>query len=330
MVKQQAWQEALSHVITDPRELWRELQLNPADLPGADEAARLFSLRVPREFVARMEKGNHQDPLLLQVLPSPDELISVAGFCGDPLNEKSVNPIPGLLHKYRSRVLLTLAGSCAINCRYCFRREFPYDKNTPGQQGWQKAIDYIAADPEISEVIFSGGEPLLVKDQSLAQLVTQLEKIPHLKRLRIHTRLPIVIPSRINEELLQWLSACRLPIVICIHCNHANEIDNNVLSALLRLKKANVTLLNQSVLLKNINDNVEALSDLSERLFTAGVLPYYLNLLDRVNGVAHFEVEEPKAKALIQTLLTRLPGFLVPKLVREIPGRFSKTPVNID
>jgi EF-P beta-lysylation protein EpmB len=325
MSKQQSWQEALKNAITDPQELWHELNLDPADLPAAYQANQLFGLRVPREFVARMEKGNPLDPLLLQVLPAAHELIASPGFSADPLNEKAFNPLPGLLHKYQSRVLLTLAGSCAINCRYCFRREFPYAENTPGQQGWQQALDYIAADVRINEVIFSGGEPLIVKDQLLAQLIAQIADIPHVTRIRIHTRLPIVIPSRINDELLAALTQSRLQIIVVIHCNHANEINADVINALAQLRNANIVLLNQSVLLKNINDQATTLINLSERLFSAGVLPYYLHLADRVNGTSHFEVDETTAQNLIAKISQHLPGYLVPKLVREIAGEAAKT-----
>lgn len=329
MTKQPTWQEALKNAISDPQELWRELNLNPADLPAAYQANTLFALRVPREFITRMEKGNPQDPLLLQILPGGNELISTAGFSADPLNEKAFNPVPGLLHKYHGRVLLTLAGSCAINCRYCFRREFPYENNVPGQQGWQQALNYIAADISIQEVIFSGGEPLMLKDHVLSQLISQIQSIPHVTRIRIHTRLPIVIPSRVTDELITVLTRTRLPIIIVLHCNHANEIDDAVANAVSCLRHANMTLLNQSVLLKNINDDANVLINLSERLFTTGILPYYLHLLDRVNGTNHFEVDEMNAKQLIEKMSQCLPGFLVPKLVREIAGEPAKVSISL-
>lgn len=312
-----AWQAALSHAITRLEELYTVLNL---DLPHTDVAQHSFALRVPREFVARMEKGNAQDPLLLQVLPQINELQKIAGFVIDPVGDLQKNPVPGLLHKYHGRVLLTLTGGCAIHCRYCFRRHFPYNENMPGQENYVRALQYIRDNPSIEEVILSGGDPLILKDNIISELIAQLETIPHIKRLRIHTRLPIVIPQRITPELMNWIRHSRFQMIMVLHCNHPNEIDNTVLQALKKLRETNITLLNQSVLLKNINDHAETLVQLSKKLFEAGVLPYYLHLLDKVDGAAHFDVSEEKAKQLMAEIKKQLPGFLVPKLAREIPG----------
>lgn len=324
----QDWQKALSNAVENTDELLRTLELNSAHLDPATQAAiAQFPLRVPRGFVARMEKGNPNDPLLLQVLPTKQEMDHYPGYTHDPLAEKNANPVPGLLHKYHGRVLLTLAGGCAINCRYCFRRHFPYEENMPSTDGWQKTLAYIANDSSIEEVIFSGGDPLIMKDTQLAKLVSQLEKIQHVKRLRIHTRLPIVIPERINSELISWIDATRFKTIVVLHCNHPNEIDDTVIAAIKKLQTIHVTLLNQSVLLKDVNDNANVLIALSNKLFDNSVLPYYLHLLDRVQGSAHFDVDEKNAKQIIQRMINHLPGYLVPKLVREIAGADAKVPV---
>src|SRR3990167_1645414 len=317
------WQQSLSSAITDISELCDTLQLPISDSDLIKQAQHSFALRVPREFVARMEKGNPHDPLLLQVLPQAIEMQKTPGFSADTLNENQKNPVPGLLHKYPNRVLLTLTGACAINCRYCFRKSFPYEENNPSRANWNRALDYIAQDKNIDEVILSGGDPLILKDNLIAEFVSQLEKISHVERLRIHTRLPIVIPQRVTDEWIAWMQTTRFQTVVVLHCNHANEIDESVLIALKKLRVA-ATVLNQSVLLKNINDNVDALVNLSKRLFQAEVLPYYLHLLDKVDGAAHFDVSEEKANELMLEIKKQLPGFLVPKLAREVSGMLNK------
>src|SRR3990167_835683 len=296
----QPWQQLLSEAITDLDQLFLELKLDLQRMNSALKIVGSFPLRVPRGFVSRMEKGNPQDPLLLQVLPVTQELDRYPGYSDDPLNEKSANRMPGILHKYHGRVLLTLSGGCAIHCRYCFRRYFPYDDNMPNPVGWKKILDYIANDQTIEEVIFSGGDPLILKDKSLALLVQQIEMIAHVKRLRIHTRLPIVIPERVDDELIRWLQATRLKTIVVLHCNHSNEINAAVMSAVKKLQAIAVTLFNQSVLLKNINDNANTLIKLSHQLFDAGIMPYYLHVLDRVQGSAHFEVSEAQATQLLR------------------------------
>lgn len=318
------WQLALARAVTNLPELYALLSLNLPSDQMVSEAQQAFALRVPHEFIARMEVGNPVDPLLLQVLPVAREMQAVPGFSKDPLQENDQNPVPGLLHKYPNRVLLTLTGVCAVNCRYCFRRHFPYAENVPARANWEAAIDYIRDHPDVEEVILSGGDPLVLKDHLLAEFAKTLETIPHVVRLRIHTRLPIVIPQRVTDEWVQWMTHSRFQTVVVLHCNHPNEIDEHVTTALKKLRDASVTLLNQAVLLKNVNDTVPALVGLSKRLFQAGVLPYYLHLLDKVDGAAHFDVDESTANHLISEIKKQLPGFLVPKLAREMAGMLSK------
>jgi len=323
-MKKQAWQTALADLITDPQELWQLLDLDKELLAGAIEATKQFPLKAPRNFVTRMQKGNAQDPLLLQVLPHGLELNQVPGYSNDPLAEIDVNPVPGLLHKYQGRVLVTLTSACAVHCRYCFRRHFPYTDNNPGSRGWEKIMAYIEADTSISEVILSGGDPLTVNDRVLHAFSAALANISHLKRLRIHSRLPVVLPERITDEFVGWLRALQLETVIVIHANHPNEINDAVRSAILKLRHADIMLLNQSVLLKSVNDNVAVLKELSESLFAIGVLPYYLHVLDKVDGAAHFDISRDRAKQLAEELRKQLPGYLVPRLVCEEAGAESK------
>lgn len=318
------WQEALADLITDPKELLALLELSPALQDAAYQASKLFPLKVPREFVTRMQKNNPKDPLLLQVLPLAEESNRVPGYSHDPLQELKANPVPGLLHKYKGRVLVTLTGACAVHCRYCFRRNFPYENNNPGTAGWEKIFDYIKVDKTISEVILSGGDPLVVHEKYLKLFTDQLTLISHVKRLRFHTRLPIVLPSRITPEFVDYLSQLNMNVVIVLHANHANEINNEVKKALAALRRTKVVLLNQSVLLKNVNDNVAALITLSERLFDSGVMPYYLHVLDKAQGTAHFDSDMTLAKQLHAAMCETLPGYLVPKLVREEAGKGGK------
>jgi len=321
------WRKALSQAVRDPAELLQLLALPPELLPAAQQAAARFPLRVPRSYVARMQKGNPADPLLRQVLPLGEELVAADGFSEDPVGDLDAMAIPGLLHKYAGRVLLITTAACGVHCRYCFRRHFPYNGANAASLDWQPALDYIAADPSIREVILSGGDPLSLSDHRLTQLVAQLAAIPHLQRLRLHTRQVIVLPERVNAELLDWFEACRLQTVIVVHANHANEISHEVTAALLRLKETGVTLLNQAVLLKGVNDEVQVLAALSERLFAAQVLPYYLHQLDRVQGARHFEVSDAQALELVHALRDCLPGYLVPRLVREQAGKLAKIPL---
>jgi EF-P beta-lysylation protein EpmB len=290
-------------------------------------AARAFPLRVPRGFVARMRRGDALDPLLLQVLPTAAELMPQAGFVADPVGDMESRLGDGLLQKYAGRSLLIATGACGVHCRYCFRRHFPYDEETASSHSWQGALERLSTDPTINEVILSGGDPLSLSDRRLAQLTTALQDIPHIRRLRIHTRQPIVLPERVDAGLVDWLAEVSLQKVVVLHVNHAQEIDGTVVKACRDLAGAGATLLNQSVLLAGVNDTVDSLADLSEALIAMGVLPYYLHVLDRVSGASHFDVQERVACDLVDQLAARLPGYLVPKLVREVPGLSSKTPV---
>ncbi len=321
------WQQELARAITEPAELLRELALDLALLPAARAAAARFPLRVPRGFVARMRQGDPDDPLLRQVLPLAAELSPVPGFVADPVDDQAARAAPGVLHKYHGRVLLIATGACAIHCRYCFRREFPYSENHAGGDSWRPALNYLSQDRSLREVILSGGDPLSLSDRRLGALLAELERIPHLERLRIHSRQPIVLPERVDDGLLDLLARTRLRPILVIHANHPREIDETVRRVLERLAGIGVTLLNQSVLLRGVNDTVPTLVELSEVLFAARVLPYYLHLLDRVQGAAHYEVNETEASTIMEVLRQRLPGYLVPRLVREQPGQLAKTPL---
>ena len=301
------------------------MQLDKTHLSARQRAAADFPVKVPHAFLSRMERGNPADPLLTQVLPVADELISPAGFIPDPLNEAAYNPIPGVVHKYRNRVLFIVSPACAINCRYCFRRSFPYEENTQNKQQWRRALAYIGNNPAINEVIYSGGDPLAANDRFLSWLTQSIAAIPHVKRLRIHTRLPVVIPSRIDKALLGWMTATRLKPVVVLHINHPNEIDGPVKAGIRQLLESGLKVLNQSVLLRAVNDNAETLVALSEALYDSGAMPYYLHLLDPVQGASHFQVDDTHALQIYRDMQGALPGYLVPKLVREHPGAQSKT-----
>lgn len=319
------WQEQLADLVTDLPELLATLQLDGAQLGVSEDALRDFPLRVPRPYLARMKVGDPNDPLLLQVLPQASELLATPGYTRDPLDEAPANKHSGLLHKYDGRVLLIATQSCAIHCRYCFRRHFPYAENRPGRAQWQETFDYIAADASISEVILSGGDPLAMSNTYLQWLVDNLLAIPHVQRLRIHTRLPLMLPARVDGPLLQMLGKRRQQVVMVLHANHAQEFDAEVDAACARLRAEGIHLLNQSVLLKGVNASVDALAALSERLLATGVLPYYVHMPDKVQGTAHFDVTDAEAHALMQALHARLPGYLVPRLVREESGKPGKT-----
>ncbi|HVS03363.1 MAG TPA: EF-P beta-lysylation protein EpmB [Thermoanaerobaculia bacterium] len=318
------WQRELRRAVATTGELLELLRLDPALLPAGIGAGRDFPLRVPRGFVARMRPGDPRDPLLLQVLPRGEELLAVPGFGPDPLQETRQSALPGLIHKYQGRVLLIASGACAVHCRYCFRRHFPYGDHQPWGEGWGEAIRYLAGDPSLREVILSGGDPLTASDARLAALAGALAAVPHLERLRVHSRLPVVLPERVDEGLLSWLTGTRLRPVMVIHANHPRELDDAVRAALTRLRRAGVTVLNQAVLLAGVNDDVATLRQLSEALFATGVLPYYLHLLDPVAGAAHFTVSEKRARRLAARLAAELPGYLVPRLAREVPGASAK------
>lgn len=320
-----AWQHALRAAFSRPAELLAFLELDPG-LPVLDfERLRDFPLRVPRGFAARMNKRDPRDPLFLQVWPSLREADTTPGFTRDAVGDMDSALGDGVLHKYEGRALLITTGACAVHCRYCFRRHFPYSDSLAARGHWQPALERLAADRSISEAILSGGDPLSLSDERLGELFEGLAHIPHLKRVRIHTRQPIVLPERVDAGLLKILDALPLTKLMVVHANHANELDTEVGTALTRLRSAGLTLLNQSVLLSGVNDTTEILLTLHERLFSLGVLPYYLHVMDRVEGAAHFEVAEDRARALMRELSSRSPGYLVPRLAREVPGEPAKT-----
>ena len=319
------WQEILANTVRDTESLCQLLEIERHSLPDNHPLLQQFPVRVPSPYLDRIRKGDPGDPLLLQVFPDAAEAAEVPGYVADPLLESESNPIPGILHKYEGRVLLVATSSCAIHCRYCFRRHFPYSDNHSGKQGWKESLEYIRADSSIREIIFSGGDPLTLPDSYLAWFLDELDSIRHVIRIRFHTRLPIMIPQRITTALCKLLANSRFQTILVIHSNDAQELDEEVDMACRKLKSSGVTLLNQSVLLRGINDNVPVLAELSERLFSAGILPYYLHLMDPVSGAAHFNVDTTEATKLMGKLQSVLPGYLVPKLVREEPGQPSKT-----
>ncbi|MBI2824474.1 MAG: EF-P beta-lysylation protein EpmB [Planctomycetia bacterium] len=318
------WQDELRRAVRDPRELCRLLALPREFEERAVRAAPRFPLLVPRGYVARMKPGDPADPLLRQVLPLVDEDAGVPGYVADPVDDAAARRVPGMLQKYHGRALLIATGACAVHCRYCFRRHYPYAEGPKSLSGWEPALGEIAADASLTEILLSGGDPLVLADDFLAKLVERLTAIPHVRRLRVHTRLPIVIPERVCDELLAWLTGARLVPIVVVHANHAAELDESVARALARLTDAGVTVLNQSVLLQGVNDSEDALAELCERLVELRVMPYYLHQLDRVAGAAHFDVPELRGQELIERLRGRLPGYAVPRYVRELPGMPSK------
>jgi EF-P beta-lysylation protein EpmB len=278
----------------------------------------------PRGYVARMRQGDPHDPLLRQVLPLEDELAEAPGFGPDPVGDRAATRSPGLLHKYHSRILMVTTGACAVHCRYCFRRHFPYEEGPKSPDAWESALETIAGDDSLREVILSGGDPLMLVDGHLRELAHRLAHIGHLRRLRIHTRLPLMIPERVNAELLEWLTGTRLTPIVVIHANHAQELSGSVVEALARLSDAGIPLLNQTVLLRDINDDVETLTELCERLVDLRVMPYYLHQLDRVQGARHFEVPIARGQELIAAMRSELPGYAVPRYVQEFAGETHK------
>lgn len=320
------WQQELAQSISDPTELGALLRLPESWIAQNKGARELFPLRITRYFADLMKPGDIHDPLLLQVMPNQAEFEQKEGFVADPLEEQSGDHA-GILHKYKSRVLVILRGGCAINCRYCFRRHFPYQDHHFGRTQLQQLMELIQSDEAINEVILSGGDPLMANDDQLFKVIMALEELPQLKRLRIHSRLPVVLPSRLTESLAKRLQESRLQTILVIHANHPHEITSTLKDALERWARQDITLLNQSVLLAGVNDSTDTLVELSEALFDAKVIPYYLHQLDKVAGASHFAVSDERARELEQQLRARLPGFLVPKLVREIAGEASKTPL---
>ena len=323
------WRSLLASAVTDSLELLRRLELSDHPLATALQQGPTFPVRVPAPYLACMRRGDADDPLLRQVLATAEEDQPAAGFSTDPLDEAGQNPLPGLLQKYQGRALLIASGGCAVHCRYCFRRHFPYGENNPGRRGLASALDYLAAHPDIHEIILSGGDPLMLDDEALGWLVARLEHIPHLTRLRIHTRFPVVIPQRLTPKLVDLLADTRLRSVVVLHINHPRELETGVADAILPLRQRGIPLFNQAVLLRGVNDDIATLTGLCEKSFDAGIQPYYLHLLDRVAGAAHFEVPLATARQLYDDLASALPGYLLPRLVREragAPGKVALAP----
>jgi L-lysine 2,3-aminomutase len=319
-----SWQTDFAAAVTDPAELASLLGLPESWVAPAREAARMFPMRVPRSFVARMRRGDPTDPLLRQVLPVAEELEHTAGRSSDPLQEADARRAPGLLHKYRGRALLIATGACAMHCRYCFRREFPYEDQQSDTGRWHDALAALAADPSIEELILSGGDPLSLGDARLQSLSRALADIPQLRSLRLHTRNAVVLPSRVDDGLVEWIKGLPWRVTVVLHVNHAQELEGDAVEAIARLRSTGALLLNQSVLLRGVNDDAATLVALSKRLHELGVLPYYLHLTDAVNGTAHFDVDELRGRAIVDALARALPGYLVPRLVREVPGEEAK------
>lgn len=329
-VEHSNWQFSLKQAIQSVEQLLEQLDLAIEQLPyGLRPGAKHFPIKVPRQFVSRMKKSDPFDPLLLQVLPLAQEQTITPDFSLDPLQEKNASPVPGLFHKYHGRVLLLVTGACAVHCRYCFRQHFSYNEHAIGEERWKQIKNYLQSNSSINEVIFSGGDPLTVTDEKLHKWLIDLEQVPHIKRVRFHTRFPVVLPERIDYSFLTTLKKSSLKKVMVLHINHPQEIDESVINMVKQLKLTDITLLNQSVLLKNINDNAETIIHLSEKLFDAGVMPYYLHLTDKTQGTQHFVVSEYKAKKMMKQVAQKLPGFLVPKLAREIPGMGAKKIIGV-
>jgi EF-P beta-lysylation protein EpmB len=318
------WQQALANAIRDPAVLLEKLALPSTLLPAAKTAARQFPLRVPLSYLQRIECGNPSDPLLRQVLPIEAETTEQHTGVLDPVGDMQAMATPGLLHKYKGRALLVTTGACAIHCRYCFRRHFPYNESNPLAAHWPETLAYLQQDTTISEIILSGGDPLSLTDARLARLISDLERIEHLQTLRIHSRLPVVLPERVTQALCTTLNTTRFNTVMVLHSNHPNEIDSTFIQAASRLRQCGTILLNQSVLLRGVNDQVDTLVNLSRQLFAAGILPYYLHQFDPVHGAMHFALEEQQGRSLIRQLQQQLPGYLVPRYVKEIAGFESK------
>lgn len=324
-VTKPAWQRMLAEAVRDPRLLLDEMGLDHGLLPAARSASGLFPLRAPWPYIRRMRYGDPNDPLLRQVLPLDAEHHDPPGYDSDPVGDGDALQSGGVIHKYHGRALLVATGACAINCRYCFRRHFPYTEVNASTGDWSQALSYLAAETSITEVILSGGDPLTLTDRRLAALNDGLKQLDHIKRLRVHSRLPVVLPQRIDDHLIDWLTGSRLQPILVIHANHPNELDDDVASAMRRLQQAGAVTLNQAVLLRGVNDDVATQAALNERLFDIGVHPYYLHLLDTVRGASHFEVGSDEAITIQRGVSAELPGYMVPRLVREIPGEPAKS-----
>ncbi|MFA8016787.1 EF-P beta-lysylation protein EpmB [Bremerella cremea] len=320
----EGWKGSMRTAFRRLDDLAAYLQLPESVGNGVQAASDQFPLFVPREFAAKMTPGDVLDPLLLQVLPHPLETVSTEGFTTNPVGDDEATLTPGLLQKYHGRALMVTTGACAVHCRYCFRRHFPYSEGPKGIEAWGPALEAIAADQSLHEILLSGGDPLTLTDGILRQLAERIASASHVRRLRLHTRLPVMIPSRIDDQLLAWLTGTRLKPFLVIHTNHPRELAEDVAGALARLTEAGVPLLNQTVMLRGVNDNADTLIELSEKLLDLGVMPYYLHQLDRVQGAAHFEVPKAEGLQIVETMRSRLPGYAVPRFVEEIAGDTSK------
>jgi L-lysine 2,3-aminomutase len=320
----EAWRQALRLAVRDAVQLCRLLDLPSEWEAAAERVGKTFPVFAPRGYLARIRPGDPLDPLLRQILPLADELHALPAFSRDPVGDAAAARSPGLLQKYHGRALMIATGACAVHCRYCFRRHFPYQEDVRSPRFWAQAISEIAADASLEEIVLSGGDPLTLTDERLAALAGQLAAVPHLRRLRVHTRLPVVIPERVTPGLVGLLRSTRLTPVVVLHANHPRELDSSVADALARLVDAGIPLLNQSVLLRGVNDDAPTLVALSQRLLDCRVLPYYLHQLDRVAGAGHFEVAVDRGLALVAEMRARLPGYAVPRYVREVPGQPGK------
>ncbi len=325
--QQNSWQPLLAQAIRDPEALIDYLELPKKPFDKALQAHKKHQLLVPLGYLDKIQKGNWDDPLLKQILPSEKEILEVKGYVSDPVGDLDASLASGILQKYHGRALIITTGTCAVHCRYCFRKEYPYSEAKPASNNWQQVVKAISKDSSLHEIILSGGDPLILSDQRLSSLCQQLAAIPHIHTLRFHSRLPVVLPQRIDTDFLRWFSVLPVKKVVVIHANHANEIDPLVGDKLRALAATGAIVLNQSVLLKGVNDSVEALENLSQQLFHYQTLPYYLHLLDKAIGTAHFDIPQQQALVLMEQLRNRLPGYLVPKLVREVSGKRSKSPI---
>lgn len=323
----QDWRQSIRKSIRQIEPLIDALDASSSSVSASQQAHEQFSTLVPMHWLDRVDRSDPDDPLLRQVLPVADETRVVPGYSTDPVGDASARRNGGIVHKYHGRALLIATGACAINCRYCFRRHYPYSKHNASRDQWSAAMAYLTANKDISELILSGGDPLMLSTERLAPLLEQLATLKHIRSLRIHTRIPVALPDRVDDALTELLSQWQQRLVIVIHSNHANELDQQVADSLDRLRRAGGRLFNQAVLLKGVNDQWPLLAALSHRLFDLGVQPYYLNLLDRAAGTAHFDVDQETAVQIMRQLMTHLPGYLVPKLVREQAGERYKLPV---
>ena len=318
------WRYYVKTAIRDFGQLCRHLGLDVSAFAAWRKAEQQFATFVPLPFLQRIEPNNPRDPLLLQVIPSRKENFDYPSFVADPVGDMAATLAPGVIHKYQGRALLIATGQCAINCRYCFRRHFPYETRPNSTDQWARSIRGIQNDRAIEEIILSGGDPLMLVDSKIHELIKLIESIPQVQRLRIHSRLPIVIPQRVTDKLVETLNQTRLKPVIVIHSNHPNELDRQVGAAITKLFHNGMLVLNQSVLLKGVNDDARTLIELSRKLIDVNCMPYYLHQLDQTAGTAHFEVPIQTGIKIIEKMRSSLPGYAVPRYVQEIAGEESK------